>query len=815
MKKTLWMLTAVLALTACRGSRTENEKAEADRLINAAYKAKDYSHLMTLADSLQQNGLLSPSEAYYWQGYASDHMMQQRAAEFYWKMSVDEAQRSDNKDELAIYAKSGSRLANLLSIRGDYEAVLKEAIPVAERLEELHCDTTSDYTNLLIFIGCCQSRFGLSNAEANASYERAYKLHMDNVESSRSEKAYKNAIAGIINIAYNCIGIGHFDEALTWTDRFGKLISQYEMKDDANTDYTDKQWARYHIYRATALEGLGRKDEATEVYADYLQTQFSQTTEGHIDAADFLIAAERWDEAADSYGDIDLLQTDLSLENIQKTILRKYKANRQAGRNDAANLVANQICESLDSAITMSRRMDVEEQKTIREKEVQIAQQHARDIKLRTAGLLAALALVFAFFSAYSVYRRKKTLNLTKEHEELKSAYAQLEQTATAKERTGSELRIAQDILKNIVAPTPPQRDDLDLYASLVPTKQVAADFYDYRLCDEKLLFCIGDVSGKGVQAAMTTVLMQAQFRSVTAYESTPARIVEAINTAMCQNSAFPVSATLFVGALNTQTGRLKYCNAGHNAPLLIGSGIGALPVDPNTPVGQHADQKFTAQETLIDPGSVIFLYTNGLTKAEDATHRQFGEERMTGEAMQTIYGLDAAPQAVVERMTETLNRFTGGTEQADDIAMLAIRYTKQADGVRYQRSITLANDTEEVLRLATFVDKVCKNMHFNATVTSGMHQALEEALVSVMSHAYPEGRKGSFGIEAKADNNTLTFVIRDQGEPFDPTAPKATPDGQTPNNGLGIGLARHYMDAVSYERIENQNVLTLTKNLV
>ena len=167
-----WMLTAasLLALTACKsGKPSEEGHKRAIRQIMNAYEEREYQELLTLADSLHNIGELSEPEAYYWQGYACDRTNQLRMAEFYWKTAITQTENSTTPEELALYAKSASRLANLLGSRGEYSAVLEMCEPVLKRLEELKCDTMSDYTNLLLIKGLCQTRFIVFDTKSTSS----------------------------------------------------------------------------------------------------------------------------------------------------------------------------------------------------------------------------------------------------------------------------------------------------------------------------------------------------------------------------------------------------------------------------------------------------------------------------------------------------------------------------------------------------------------------------------------------------------------------------------------------------------------------
>lgn len=384
-----------------------------------------------------------------------------------------------------------------------------------------------------------------------------------------------------------------------------------------------------------------------------------------------------------------------------------------------------------------------------------------------------------------------------------------------------SELHIASDIQKGMLPknfPTSAQRDDVTLYASLTPAKDVGGDLFDFYIRDEKLFFCIGDVSGKGVPASLFMAVTRSIFRTVSAHESMPDRIMTEMNKTIADMNETSMFVTLFVGVLDLPTGRLRYCNAGHDAPLLVGAGVGLLPCDSNIPVGVKASWKYTLQEAPLFPGTTIFLYTDGLTEAEDVSHAQFQMQRINDVAVQALAGQKHEPQQLIDMMTNAVHRFVGNAEQSDDLTMMAVQYTKQQRDVRLLKSIVLNNDIQEVPQLAAFVDEVCEAVGFNPAVTMQMNLALEEAVVNVMNYAYPPGIRGKVTIDASANDVRLKFTIIDRGRPFDPTV-QADVDTtlsvkERPIGGLGIHIVRQIMDSINYERIDGQNVLTLRKKL-
>ncbi|MBR1468510.1 MAG: SpoIIE family protein phosphatase [Prevotella sp.] len=388
------------------------------------------------------------------------------------------------------------------------------------------------------------------------------------------------------------------------------------------------------------------------------------------------------------------------------------------------------------------------------------------------------------------------------------------------KERIGSELHIASAIQMGMlpkIFPPYPERDDVDIYASLVPAKEVGGDLYDFYIRDEKLFFCIGDVSGKGVPASLVMAVTRSLFRTVSAHEASPSRILTIMNESMSDMNESNMFVTLFVGVLDLPTGRLHYSNAGHEAPLLIGQGIGLLPIESNVPVGIMPGWKFTDQEALIKPQTCIFTYTDGLTEAENLEHQQFGKQRMSDVAQELLAENQHKPSSLLDSMTKAVHEFVGEAEPSDDLTMLAIQYTKQILDTRFRRELTLSNDVQQVPRLAEFVDEVCELAEFDMSTTMQMNLAIEEAVVNVMNYAYPAGTKGDVHIEAQANDVRLKFVISDSGTPFDPTAKEQVDTTlsaeERPIGGLGIHLVRQLMDSINYERIDGKNILTLRKN--
>ena len=672
--------TLVIMLVVACGDRKETglEKNTGNGLVLDAYKHKDYPLLFALADSLAKAGAFSETKANYWRGYASDKMNQKRAAEFYWKRASSETVNFKDPEEIDFYAKSASRLANLKCVKGDYEGTMQVAIPAVEKLEELECDTTSDYINLLIFIGCSQSRFAKTEEGTTKNFERAYQKHLEHISKAQSEEAYKSAIAGIVNIAFNYLSIHRYKESLHWCDRYEELLTKYELLPNANKDYLDKQRARQNIYRATALTNLDQPLESYMAYSAFKNTKFSKSAEGIYDEGEYFIDSKKWKEAADCFKNLDrlvqLYQLEFTFDNLQNFLLKKYQANRMAGRKDTVYAVSTYICDSLNAAIDRYKEEDAAELATIydtQRKESQIAEQKASILRERQLAALITIILISGFFVAYMLYKQKSTAKLTKAHEELKAAYNQLEETTSAKERIESELRIARHIQESIVPNIFPQRDDLDLYASMTPAKEVGGDLYDYLFIDDNLCFCVGDVSGKGVPAALFMAQVIRLFRAMAKRHNSPEKIATELNAELVENNDDGMFVTMFIGMVHLPTGKLSFCNAGHNPPVLgCGNQSQFIPMESNAPIGLWEGLQFTGESIESIRGKQLFVYTDGLNEAENPKQEQFGEEHLL-DIIKRTSNMNAL--GIVETMKTEVKQHRNGADPNDDLTLLCL----------------------------------------------------------------------------------------------------------------------------------------------
>jgi len=411
--------------------------------------------------------------------------------------------------------------------------------------------------------------------------------------------------------------------------------------------------------------------------------------------------------------------------------------------------------------------------------------------------------MIGLFFIGFIVWRSSRNLE-------------RLRKTNAEKERISGELRVASQIQQSMLPGHHLHRDDVDIWGSLVPAREVGGDLYDYFIRDEKLFFCIGDVSGKGAPSAMVMGVVHSLFRAFSAHENNPARIMDAINEVACQGNNTNMFVTMFVGVLDLPTGHLRYCDAGHDAPFIMVNGQWSMVnVTPHLPIGVFDDTKYTVQEIFIQPDSTIFLYTDGLTEAKNVERKLFGLKRIQA-VLDTCTDNDS--KEILEKMTQSVDGFVKQAEQSDDLTMLAIRYTPKQFESTLTETLVLKNDVHDVTRFSSFIKSALAKLGIETSLARQLRLAAEEAVVNVIDYAYPIGTDGDITINMMSDGHILRFQIIDAGVPFDPTKKEKTDTTLSVEErqigGLGILLVRELMDSINYEREDGKNILTLIKNI-
>jgi sigma-B regulation protein RsbU (phosphoserine phosphatase) len=371
------------------------------------------------------------------------------------------------------------------------------------------------------------------------------------------------------------------------------------------------------------------------------------------------------------------------------------------------------------------------------------------------------------------------------------------------------ELTIAHNIQKALLPQSFPEHADIDLYATQTPARDVGGDLYDYFVHEGCLVFCIGDVSGKGVPAALLMAVMKSMFRSEAHRADSAAGIVETMNRNLGEEYKGGDFVTMFVGILDLKTGFLDYCNAGHEAPLVAGR---PLDVKRNLPVGALSDWNYEGQQTQLKSGDMLFLYTDGLSEAKNSTGELLGRKRV--QQIVSEHAIDTARQLV--GVLEAEERYhAGDAEQNDDITMLAIRWQPNPRLLTFSPShLTMSASMDEIDRLAPFISHVAEQAAMEGREAKRLRLAVEEAVANIINH----GQATTITLQATMDDNQLVLTIDDDGQPFNPTGESATdfsvPADERPPGGLGIMFLHEMTDGLDYQRIDGHNVLRIIKRV-
>ena len=291
---------------------------------------------------------------------------------------------------------------------------------------------------------------------------------------------------------------------------------------------------------------------------------------------------------------------------------------------------------------------------------------------------------------------------------------------------------------------------------------------------------------------------------------------MQALNETSCQRNEQNMFVTMFIGVLDLPTGRLRYCNAGHDKPFVIGEETKQLPAKPHLPLGVMDNMVYTTQETVLLSGESLFLYTDGLTEAMNESHEQFGLKRVEKGLQDCIGNKPNVAEKIIRTMTNRVNAFVDGAEQSDDLTMLAIHYTPQEKPIVFCETLNLNNKVSEITKLNAFVKSATATLNMESGLANKIKLAVEEAVTNIIDYAYQNGTEGNISVTIEADESRIRFILTDSGAEFDPTGVSKADTTLTveerPIGGLGVFLVRNLMDSINYERVDGKNVLRMEK---
>lgn len=396
--------------------------------------------------------------------------------------------------------------------------------------------------------------------------------------------------------------------------------------------------------------------------------------------------------------------------------------------------------------------------------------------------------------------------------DQLRQAYAVIERQ---KQRMQYELDVGREIQLSMVPRRFPLLARADLWATLRPAREVGGDFYDFLTTSTGSLWvCIGDVSGKGVPAALLMAVTKTLVDSAAARSSSPGEVLTQVNAELSRDNESAMFVTAFVACIDLQSGIIQYTNAGHNPPLLCraSSRIDRLDVRHGPVLGALDDARYGESAVQLEPGDVLLLFTDGVTEALDPRGQLFTEARLRDTlANDGVASAEEAARAVVA----AVESFAGGAEQADDITVLALRYI--GDGLATPETgfrFRAANRFESLATAVAEMEGSVRQCGGSVVTQRRFALATEELVSNIIKYGYPDGREGVIECEVGRHNGAIQVVIRDNGVPFNPldvSEPDTTLSLEArETGGLGVLLVRRMFGDVRYERRDSRNITTI-----
>ncbi|MCR5761355.1 MAG: SpoIIE family protein phosphatase [Sphaerochaetaceae bacterium] len=383
-------------------------------------------------------------------------------------------------------------------------------------------------------------------------------------------------------------------------------------------------------------------------------------------------------------------------------------------------------------------------------------------------------------------------------------------------EKSRSDLRLANTIQSNAVPnafPPFPDRKEFDIYADMLTAKEVGGDFYDFFFIDnDHLGLVIADVSGKGFPAALFMMESKIIIAERAKLGGTPGEILSDANRQLCRSNAAEMFVTAWLGILEISTGKMLCSNAGHEYPMVRRSnGLFEMIKDRHGFVlGGFESSKYSTYEINLESGEAIYVYTDGITEANNNEKELFGRNRIL-ESLNSCRS--EKPEDYINTVSQAVAVFADGAPQFDDQTQMCLIYRGPET-----KTLTVEADKSRLDEVIAFINNEIEASGSGEKAERQLDMAVEELFVNICSYAYRNGEKGSVKISCSVKDGMATVVLEDNGEAFNPLS-KDDPDislsaEEREIGGLGIFMVKKTMDDFSYEYADGKNRVTLKKNI-
>ncbi len=376
------------------------------------------------------------------------------------------------------------------------------------------------------------------------------------------------------------------------------------------------------------------------------------------------------------------------------------------------------------------------------------------------------------------------------------------------------EILMASSVQKSMLSKPICDESTLDIDARFISAKAVGGDLYYCYAHNGVLYFCIGDVSSKGVPAAMYMSRVLSSFRNAIRYSISSSDIAEQMNQELCLDNDQMMFVTSFIGVFRIKTGELNFCNAGHEKPLLWTGKNADKPCfllsERNPPMGIMKDWHFIENTMPLPIGAKLTLYTDGVNEAMNKNREMYGRDRLLSFFCREC----TLPAAVLnQKLVDSVAEYTQQTEQSDDIAILTICAKSLDESISFSRNI------ESLSLLQPLFSKLEALLDVDKHRLYDMRTAIDEMVTNVIKHGYTDNSVcADIVLRVKVENDHLYFILRDNGVAFNPLGYKPAERDYSMDNftigGFGISMMRSTFANVEYQRNDGYNLLTMYNKL-
>lgn len=409
------------------------------------------------------------------------------------------------------------------------------------------------------------------------------------------------------------------------------------------------------------------------------------------------------------------------------------------------------------------------------------------------------------------------------QHQRLRDALATKEALIALRSELNIATRVQQSLLpENQEEET--KSTKFSIWGGMWPAKEVGGDFYDFfRLDEDRLAIAIADVSGKGVPAALFTVMSRTMLHATGSYLSSPGRVLMAINNFLEQNNDEGLFVTVFYGILNLKTGKLSYACGGHNSPIICdSSGVRQLEPTDGTILAMFRDIEFWDGEIEMEQGSRLILFTDGIPEAFNAQGEAYGDDRLI-EAIQALP--EQSPRADVDMIVNGVNDFVQDAPQFDDIACVSLHYFGESDteeeamgevAETARLSFTVKHDLTELARIADEIEAHADEHGWPVQWVSNVNLSLDELITNIVNYGFAKlPEKKDISLTLRVIDENLYVDLVDEGVAFDPFTDVPDPSLDAPLEerkigGLGVYFVKALVNETRYERRDGKNYTKL-----